>query len=145
MVKIRLKVIFLCGLFAAPASASDSYVCVTDMATGFAFNETRKQWHSTDFKENTKYLVSRAKREGYAWEVKTVGSTIALIFCKADFNEAGALRCEGDLAEFSMNKKNLRFLYFYRAGYWTDNTGSNVLGREGGNTPAIGIGKCSPL
>ena len=145
MVKIRLKVVLLCGLLAARASASDSYLCVTDMATGFAFDKSQKQWHSTSFKVSNKYLVSKAQREGYAWEVKTAGSTIALIFCKANFTEAGALRCEGDLQEFNMNKKNLRFLSFYRAGYWTDGTGRTVLGMEGDNTPAIEIGKCSPL
>jgi hypothetical protein len=46
-----------------------------------------------------------------------------------------------------MNKHTLRFLYIYPLGYWNDKLAGSPdeRVREGGDTPAIAIGKCSPL
>jgi hypothetical protein len=61
-----------------------------------------------------------------------------LIGCDADFDADGALQCHGP-EEFRMNRNSLRFVYVYPYGYW--NHGSE----NGGDTPYVAIGKCSPM
>jgi hypothetical protein len=99
--------------------ASASYLCVTDMATGFAFDKGRQQWHSTTFRSGDKYIVSQPTTGKHAWEVKEVGERESLIWCGEDFNKYGLLFCEG-VGELRMNKHTLRFLYVYPQGYWND-------------------------
>jgi hypothetical protein len=99
------------------------------MATGFTLDKIQKQWHSAHFKDNSKYIVSKATTREYArevgeyaWEVKEVGAAMPVAFCKDNFTRAGSLDCRGILAiEFRMNKNNLRFLVSSFIGYWTDN------------------------
>jgi hypothetical protein len=135
----------LCGLLSLSATASTSYVCVTDMATGFAFDQNRKQWRTADFNAGKKYLVSKATGEPYAWEVKEIGTSWALMVCAHDFNEGGSLFCKGTGMDLSMNKKTLRFLVTYPVGYWADNVVDAEWAKEGANSPYMAIGKCSPL
>jgi hypothetical protein len=59
MVNIRLMSGLLCVLLSVPAFARGSYLCVADMATGFMFDKSRKQWYSANFKADGKYLVSK--------------------------------------------------------------------------------------
>jgi hypothetical protein len=138
-----------CGLLCVSATASTSYVCVVDMATGFAFNKSHKQWECMHFNADTKYLLSQSTEEKYAWVVKEVGSrsTIPEAVCVDDFNDVGHLFCEGLLSEFRINKKNLRFLLVYPVGYWNDNREgmTTELRPEGTDTPYMAIGKCSLL
>lgn len=147
MAKILLMVAFLCGLLSAPASASETYLCVADMATGFAFDESQKEWHSTDFNTDNKYVVSKAKSGRYAWVVATVGKTTMPTLCNNGFNADGILVCREGHREFRMNKSNLRFLTSFLFGYWTDlfRGSSPGLFKEGDSTPNIEIGKCNPL
>ena len=136
----------LCGLLSVSASASTSYLCLTDMDTGFAFDKDRQQWHSVDFRAESKYVVSKATTGAHAWEVKQVGYEIPFIVCTQDFNELRLLFCAG-IGDFRMNKHTLRFLYSYPIGYWnTAPEGSPHQGlREGADAPHMAIGKCSPL
>jgi hypothetical protein len=133
------------GLVGA-ATGGESYLCVTDMITGFAFDKDRQQWHSADFRAESKYLVSKATIASYAWEVKRVGQDHTLIVCREDFNELGLMFCAG-MGDFRMNKHTLRFLYVYPMGYW--NTAPALAPdrglREGADAPHIAIGKCSPM
>ncbi len=150
MVRTLLMVTLLFAFLSASAYAAESYLCVADMATGFKFDENRKEWETATFKESQKYLVRKSKRKEFVWEVKQVGKSAELVFCNDDFNEVGSLVCEslGSTIAFRMNKLNLRFLYSYLIGFWTDNVkdskGTDIL-REGSNTPNIQMGKCSPL
>ena len=88
-------------------------------------------------------FVTKSKSKEYAWEVKKLGDSFVVAYCKYDFSEYGALACES-IYEFRMNNKNLRFIRVYPLGYWTDNVKGNPS-KEGEDTPYIEIGKCSPL
>jgi len=117
------------------------------MSTGFSIDKSTGKWSPTSFVANEKYLVSKSTLKGYAREVKEIGSNTASIFCKNDFNEYGLLSCSG-IQEFRMNKNNGRFLTAYLIGYWNGDIKSKEGGfllREGGDTPNMEIGKCSPL
>lgn len=130
-------------LLAGPVCAADSYLCVAELTTGFTFDAAKKTWKSADFRSEKKLAITRAKQKPYAWEAKEVGDSRPASTCEHDFNEAGNLFCSG-VFDLRFNKRQLRFLYVYPIGYWSDDT-ANPTYREGENTPALAIGKCRAL
>ena len=148
----HLILFLLCLLSAGSAVAQDSYLCIADHSTGFAFDKNSKQWSTSGFKSGNKYLISRSKQPGYVWEVKNFGETDTLAACKGDFNDVGVIYCEG-FETFRFSRRNLRFLSIYALGYWNDSVNSSGdkksdidrMFEEGKNTPGMSIGKCSPL
>lgn len=130
-------------LLACNVSASDSYLCVAEQTTGFTFDATKKTWKSADFRSEKKIAITRSKHKPYAWEAKEVGDSRPGAGCDSDFNEAGNLFCSG-VFDLRFNKRQLRFLYVYPIGYWSDDDSKGAT-REGNNTPALAIGKCRVL
>lgn len=128
---------------AAAAHAADSYLCVAELTTGFTYDAGKKAWKSADFRSEKKLAITRARQKPYAWEAKEVGDSRPAATCERDFNEAGNLFCSG-VFDLRFNKRQLRFLYVYPIGYWSDDS-SNPAYREGENTPALAIGKCKAL
>lgn len=122
-----------------------TYLCVADSATGFAFSPSKKVWSPSQFHVDQKYVISRSKREGVAWEVKSVGEESVPMLCQQDFSSAQLLLCQGFGKEFRFNAKLLRFLYSYEFGYWDEGALKELSGPEGSNTPALVIGRCSML
>lgn len=125
------------------ASAADSYLCVAELATGFSYDGAKKKWKSADFRSEKKLVVSRSKQKSHAWETKEVGDSLPGATCEKDFNEAGNLFCSG-VFDLRLNNRTLRFLYVYPIGYWSDGDKTG-MSKEGDNTPALVIGKCSPV
>jgi hypothetical protein len=148
-IKVAITVILLYSLLAVNASAKDlfsnithlgneSYICVADSATGFAFNKTSKKWKSTFFTTENKYIISKSKKAKYQWSVKEVGESYIYSSCKNDFNSGGYIFCIGIGNTFTMNKNTFRFIMTYRLGYLDGIDNDD-------NTPHIEIGKCSPI
>lgn len=141
MTAMRRTPCLLVGLFAATiANAADSYLCVAEMTTGFTYDANKKAWRSADFRSEKKLAITRSKNKPYAWEAKEVGDSRPAASCENDFNEAGNLFCTG-VFDLRFNRRQLRFLYAYPIGYWSDGAGA----REGENTPAMAIGRCREL
>ncbi|MDP2134352.1 MAG: hypothetical protein Q8J99_12135 [Sulfuritalea sp.] len=129
--------------FSLSAIAADSYVCLAELTTGFSFDAGKNKWKSADFRSEKKLVLTRAKQKPYAWEAKEVGDSRPGATCEHDFNDAGNLFCSG-VFDIRFNSRTLRFLYVYPIGYWSDDARVG-MSREGANTPALAIGKCSPL
>jgi hypothetical protein len=133
----------------ARAQEVSSYICVTDMATGFRFDQGSKTWQQARFNASSKYIVSRPKeRSMFSWELREVGSQDTRGFCKNDFNEVGNLFCDTMGGQFKFSKGTLRFIHTYAMGYWHDQNPlveNKYRSKEGADTPFIEIGKCSPL
>ena len=127
----------------ASALASESYVCITEMTTGFNFDAKADRWKNAVFRSEKKIAITRAVKKPYAWEAKEVGDTRPSATCEQDFNDAGNLFCSG-IFDLRFNKRHLRFLYVYPIGYWSDDKASPTT-REGVNTPAMAIGTCRAL
>ena len=156
----RLMLFVWCLCAAGSAEAQSSFLCITDHATGFAFNKSSKQWSSVSFKAGDKYIVSKITPEtgkpfdSLKWYVRKFGEPalpqigFPLSGCKEDFNDVGNLFCDG-WVRFYLSKRNLRFFMVSHIGYWSDwpdeLTGKNKSSVEGANTPYMEIGKCSPL
>ena len=137
-------------LLSPVSHAEDSYLCVTEKVTGFVYDKSAGDWSITDFNAHRRYIVSRSRAEGVAWQVAQVGEVIPSTLCRHDFSSAGNLSCEG-AHQFKMNRTNRRFLHAYLMGYWSDHnsetrTADNpFLFKEGENTPFVEIGTCRPL
>lgn len=119
---------------------AEGFICAIEKMTGFS--KKSGSWQTATFNvDDQKFVVRRSTRqtEQVKWEVVDLGRSNPIIWCKEDFNSVDNLFCDG-IGEFRMNRKTLRFLYVYPFGYFFFEPGE-----EGANTPAIGIGKCSPM
>lgn len=144
MTHARLIALMISGLLcSSAASASDSYLCLTEQTTGFSFDGARKTWKRADFASTKKIAITRASNKSWAWDAREVGDSQPGATCENDFNEAGNLFCSG-VFELRFNRSQLRFLYVYPIGYWSDGDGKGMA-REGENTPALAIGTCKLL
>ncbi|MDP1609538.1 MAG: hypothetical protein Q8M11_00660 [Sulfuritalea sp.] len=140
----RYLLSFLAGtLISLSAGASDSYLCTAELTTGFSFDSAKKKWTNAVFRSEKKLVIAKAKQKPYAWEVKEVGDARPGATCEQDFNEAGNLFCTG-IFDIRFNSRKLKFLYVYPIGYWSDDD-KGGMSREGANTPAMAIGKCSVM
>lgn len=144
MIHMRHALSLYAGLLlVAPAIAGESYLCSAELTTGFTYDADRKTWRSADFRSEKKIAITRAKNKPYAWEAKEVGDAKPASVCEQDFNEAGYLFCSG-VFDLRFNKRQLRFLYVYPIGYWSDDSRA-AASKEGANTPALAIGHCRAL
>jgi hypothetical protein len=135
--------------------ATDGYVCVTDIQTGFAFDKEQKRWHQANFEAEAKYVISKASRKDLQTEnlvaaedetlvVKSIGASIPVSVCRKGFEKTfdkdDEAHCEG-VIHFKMSRRLLRFLAVSSHGYWK----YDAMATEGYFLPTMSIGKCSPL
>jgi hypothetical protein len=133
--------LFVAALFSAGyaiAQSNETYLCIADKATGFAYDPKNSQWDYAKFNvEDNKYTLS--KKAG-KWQWKKFGTTFEYD-CQGDFNEAGFLDCSL-LERVTINKQTLRYQTVYPFGYAVAKQG---LANQAGNTPSIEIGRCSTM
>jgi hypothetical protein len=137
---IRAIVLAILLLLSPTAIHAASYLCVSDMATGFAYDKQHFAWRPQTLRATAKYVITRSE-VNQKWIVRETGQTLSDAVCEGDITEYGTLRCEG-IIEFRMNTKSLRFVTAYLFGYWSDNI-PGLPDKEGDNTPSIEIGKCT--
>src|SRR5690606_3924058 len=122
------------------ALAQDQYLCISEQSTGFS--PSSNKWQPASFNVDNERFVLRRKRESdtieTTWLVVALGKNWPTAVCDDDFTEYGWLYCSGLGYEWRINRKSLRFMYWYYMGY--------VRGEEDtGDTPNITIGKCAAL
>ena len=144
ILKLTILVLFAWLFMSTTALAAEQYLCVPDKTTGFSFNKVTKKWQYSNFENETKYVISKSNVKDYVFQVTEVGENSPIARCESDFNNYGILFCSG-YYEFKINKKNGRYLKVYVYGYYNVvlEEGKNI--DEGGDTPHIEIGKCSPF
>lgn len=62
-----------------------SYLCESKSSSGFLYNKSQKEWESTIFYANKKFIVKHHKKR---WVVKNAGDII-YVDCDARFNDKG--------------------------------------------------------
>jgi hypothetical protein len=127
--------------FANKASAAQ-WICLTEQSTGFYFDTALKLWKPTNFRSESKFVVKNSTLTGYKYDIKKVGQEFPIASCKDDFFASTFLHCSGIGGSFKFNKVTLRFQNVYEMGYFNPTPGLNNA-KEGEDTPAIEIGKCS--
>ena len=140
-------VLFAVGLFSTGSSATEVFICSADLATGFAYDPSTKQWRIAAFKATEKLVLARAspaeRKDGFEWVVKLVGSERREFVCDSDFTAHGHLSCRG-FGEFKFNRNTLRFFSSYSVGFVVDEpTPRSAFVAEGANTPMMQIGQCA--
>jgi len=148
MTKIGIAAVLLCCLLTTKVSSDDSYLCISDISTGFRFNKALDKWDIVNFiVDEERYFINKSIEKNIAWEVTQIGKSSKITLCKEDFDEYGFLYCESNII-FKMNKLNLRFLKIYPTGYYNSSSKNNqdiVLYKDGSSKPYIEIGRCSPV
>jgi len=139
-------------LAAFPAAVhAEGWICIADQATGFIYDAAAQKWKSTTFRvDSSRYLIRRPEGRTSAWEVREFGNpsdVLASAWCKNETNEAGFLFCGGLWRDFVFNAINNRYILTFQGSYITYNPMAQleVLRKDGGDTPYIEIGTCSPL
>lgn len=143
-----------------PVTASaDGWLCIADQATGFSFHEDTRSWEISKFNvEGRRYIIRHLtddERAGYEqsmdkngeihpplkWGFLKVGEQFPEPCFIDKLDEYNNLICgfTPTVQQLWFNQKTLRFQHVYLAGYVSPGK------VEGGDTPSIDIGKCSPM
>lgn len=152
--RVALTAAIAASLLWASVAQAESYLCVSDMATGFSYDKAQEVWKETSFKANEKYLVVRpsdteralVKGQPVEWVVKAMGSDSIEATCEKDFGAAGTVMCDG-FSLFRFSRLRGRFLRAHLYGYYAvdPNAAMGSYSAEGELTPLIEIGKCSRI
>ena len=129
------------------SSFGQGLVCVMDLAAGLAFDKVTKEWKSTTFAPKEKFVVSKSTNPNAKWEIKALGSSNESAWCKDDYSNSGQLTCTGIFQNYYINRKSLRFIHTYYAGYWNEESASKFSPNrvEGNDTPMVAAGTCTPI
>jgi hypothetical protein len=125
------------------ASPTEQYLCVVDKASGFAYDQDRKQWKAAAFNPDKKYLISESIPPSKGFHVTELGQKKPLVVCDLAFVMESYLQCEGLLHDFLFNKSSGRFLHIYSYGYYNVPPDLIDTPDESNDTPLLEIGKCS--
>jgi hypothetical protein len=136
-----LAVLALVGLSVAAHAEPGSYLCISDLSTGF--RPEGKEWRVAKFKvENERFIVKAVPE--YEWQPNKVNYEVTQFGDKSPLHRchrastAEQMTCGGLGLGFMMNFRTLRFQEFYGHGF--------LSGKDDGkNTPYLTIGKCAPL
>jgi hypothetical protein len=132
-------------LLLLPFSAkSDQYICTTDKATGFFYEKNKKEWISTNFKSEDKFVIKQTKpikeNSFSTYEVTKFGDESPMYRCNYSSNDNPIIRC------------SLRTSFFPNIFYYSKTTGQfqeyvhgTLVTGQTSDTPYIAIGKCSPF
>ena len=143
-----MKVIFavvVMTLFMVTGANAQSYLCTSDQASGFKFDEKLEKWKPANFNINDKYVISRPKAgEGdpnSKWIVTDAKDKSIVASCGAEIDSSNYLFCTGSTGQFNFNSGNLRYILTYSFGYF--NAGRPNFPDSTSNTPYMEIGTCS--
>jgi len=145
--KYTLFLSILLSSFSYNVIATEQYICTANKSTGFSYNKATKEWNSTHFKADSKYLFSTSKDKKYTYKVSKFGSKSPVALCNQLFSDHGSIQCnEGFGTDFRFNKENGRYLFIMGFGYYFVRPDTpNGTKDEGSDTPFMEIGKCLPF
>ena len=143
-----MKIIFavvVLTLFLVTGANAQSYLCVTEQASGFKYDEELNKWKPANFDIKDKYIISKPKSGVGApnskWVVTNPETKTLIASCDADIDASNYLFCTGSTGQFNFNSGNLRYLLTYSFGYF--NSGRPNFPDSNSNTPYMEIGTCS--
>jgi hypothetical protein len=143
-----------------------SWLCVSDMATGFHYTKSTQSWSIGEFKTGDKYIVRPPNAEDIkdvekfrfysdnnqlpAYIVRALGKTDDMSsfpeMCKNPPDaKSGIMICDGGLTQFAVNTHLLRMQRYYGLGYLHDSSAFGNFDDDNPANPYIEIGQCSSL
>lgn len=141
--KIKVNLIGLTLLFVFPSSLTyaleDSYLCVTEEATGFI--SQYGVWKQANFDVSEEKFIVRKFKKGepkmkdeFTHGVFPLGSDFPNYWCTFP-EENQKLLCRSGIGSFMFSPKTGRFIKTHIFGYWDNKD----------DTPSISRGKCSKI
>jgi len=130
---------------------AESYLCITENATGLQYNLNNKSYSSATFKDGQKYIVKKIAGE---WKAIIFGSKEdslinSMTKCSSLIDEEGIVLPKGALAEitcekfsgyFSISINRMRFINVTYGSYLKPDKKGQFYA-----DPAIEIGSCSSI
>lgn len=139
----NIVAVMLCAVAISVSAEDVTYICVSEEATGFYYEN--KSWGRAHFNvSEDKYILRKIKENELGYKDKknpygvfSLGGKNPEYRCF--INEySGDFVCRVGLGQFFFSPESGRFLKTYTAGYW-DGADSND------NTPNITRGRCSKI
>ena len=115
-----------------------TYLCVSDLSTGFTYEKNLHKWTNSKFKADEKFIVKKLKSE---YTVKKFDVNFITNCDGANTHVNGFLNCPIPDGDFFVNLNSKRFQYYQRIGY----VGTDKSIDEMGLTPHVTIGTCSTM
>ena len=149
----RIILAALVGMLVSGPAYAEGWLCIANAVTGFKYDEPTKKWKSSYFKVGNKYLIKRPdpkylwlfeEQSGSIWVVNEFGRGLPSWFCPEEIDKIGWLTCDAWGGDFPFNKKALRFMRLYLAGYLDGGT-PKYPDTKHSDTPYMEIGTCTPL
>jgi hypothetical protein len=130
----RMLSLTILTLFSTSAFADATYECVTDLVSGFHYDEDYRAWENATFLPGERFVVTEV-REGVYQVVRMGKSSKWSAVCtpRSDQTE-DSFSCMSGADQFHFNTKERRFTAFRYFGYWNGSTDSL----------SISIGQCFP-
>jgi hypothetical protein len=118
-------------------SQDKTYLCVSELSTGFSYEKKIKKWVQTKFiTENEKYVLKQTKGTFSAKHFDGLTNSS----CE-NSNANGFLNCKIGDTELFFNTNTKRFQVYVKLGY----VGASKSTDEFGYTPSLTIGTCTEL
>ena len=130
---------------------AESYLCVTENATGFTYNPDNQTYKSVTFQSGSKHIV---KKVGGQWKAMPFGTEAnsflnAPTKCREIIDNKGLVVQKGGLAQISCDKAGGSFdIVLYKMRFQNFNSGSWLKPTSKGDMysdPYIEIGSCSSI
>lgn len=145
---MKTTIIFLLTLFALPAVATNSYLCIGEQGTFYEHDAKEGLWiGQVSSAKFAKYIVKKVKGED-RWEAATVKGDIKFTGCKG-FDASGHFQCSGNRTRniFRFNNQTMNFQYFGAGTYVSSKDLSKKIIKKFGHHQGMIMvfGTCSAL
>lgn len=145
----KIIIALMMGFSALAHSEDNKYLCISDVATGFAY--VNKEWKSGNFKvKDDRYILRKFTkeendepllglfREGYRYGLFSFGADIEDYLCNFSLIDGkGRYSCGGSKGEFEMSLDSMLFIKTNTYGFHGEKSNSS--------TPHISIGRCTKI
>lgn len=140
--RILLSTLVISTAISYASESFSAYVCIAEMATGFAYENGK--WHPKEFDVGeSRFLIRRSKSDDihsdHPWVWGRMHDNDMVGWCEKEPNDVGFLFCKGIDGNLKFNVQSLLFERYDHAGYVTA-SGNPINWDRGG--PSIEIGKC---
>lgn len=105
-------------LLSANAVADTHYLCITDLVSGFHYDEQRNSWNQTTFLPGERFMLREIGDGVFKIEkLDQVRGWTAICDARTDLSD-DSFTCASGANQFHFNRKLLQFTSFRYFGYW---------------------------
>lgn len=128
----KFLILAITTVLSANTAVADSYLCITDLVSGFHYDEERASWQQSTFLPGERFEIEERRQDVYV--VKKLDAErgwTAQCLARTDLSE-DSFSCTSGGNQFHFNRKLLQFTSLRVFGYWN---GSH-------DSLSMSLGKC---